>query len=107
MSKRPNQDPIVKRNAEVDRKAGELEKIRGYKERLNNDRTTLLKLPEFQRVMADIIERGGMFQSVMTGNSMTYHKSGRQDFTREIWTDMAEADRDTAHELLKPKLGDF
>lgn len=56
--------------------------------------------------MADILAKGGMFRSVMTGNSHTYHLSGRQDFTREIWADMAAANQDLAFDLLKPKFGD-
>jgi len=40
---------------------------------------------------------------VMTGNSTTYHLSGRQDFAREIWADMARANQDLAFDLLKPK----
>lgn len=73
---------------------------------LHNDRIALLKMPEFQRVMADIIAKGGMFQSVMTGNSQTYHLSGRQDFAREIWSDLAQGNADLAFELLKPKFNE-
>lgn len=75
-------------------------------QQLHNDRVALLKLPEFQRVMADIIAKGGMFRSVMTGNSNTFHLSGRQDFAREIWAEMAQANSELAFELLKPKFGE-
>ena len=83
-------------------RAKQLKKLLDWKEQLHNDRTTLLSDPAFCRVMSDMIARSGMFQSVMTGNSQTYHKSGRQDFGREIWSDLANADLDAAHELLKP-----
>jgi hypothetical protein len=94
---------VEDRKEDLEKKAEELRDIREYSERLAKDRTTLLKMPEFQRYMSDIIQRSGMFQSVMTGNSLTYHKSGRQDFGREIWSDLANIDVDLAHELLKPK----
>lgn len=89
------------RRAELEKKAAE--KLL----QLHNDRCRLLKMPEFQRVMADIIAKGGMFRSTFTGNSQTYHLSGRQDFAREIWADMAKADQDLAFELLKPKFGEL
>lgn len=90
------------REGTAEQRAAELKKLTQWKDRLEKDRTTLLGMPEFQRVMSDIIARSGMFQSVMTGNSMTYHKAGRQDFGREIWADLAKVDIDAAHELLKP-----
>lgn len=84
----------------------EQKRLKHRRQQLESDRRKLLKQPEFQRVMADIIAKGGMFHSVMTGNSQTFHLSGRQDFAREIWTDMAQADADLAFELLKPKFGE-
>ena len=95
---------IDRRDRELKEKQAELKRRKEYRERLKKDRTTLLKLPEFQRVMADIVARSGLFQSVMTGNSMTYHKSGRQDYGREILQDYLEIDQDKAFDLLKPKL---
>lgn len=80
---------------------------REKQKQLHNDRCKLLKTAEFQRVMADILERGGMFHSVMTGNSQTYYLSGKQDFAREIWAKLAQADKDAAFELLKPKFGEL
>lgn len=100
-------DAIDDRKETIEARRKELEALRNWKDQLKRDRTTLLKQPEFQRVMSDIIAKGGMFQSVMTGNSMTYHKAGRQDFAREIWADFAEVDIEAAHELLKPRNGDF
>ena len=50
--------------------------------------------------MKDILSRGGLFHSVMTGNSMTYWQSGRQDFCREIFSTLVEADRDVALKLI-------
>ncbi len=91
---------------EIEEREKELERERQKQVQLHNDRCKLLQMPEFQRVMADIISKGGMFRSVMTGNSQTYHLSGRQDFAREIWADMAEADSDLAFELLKPKFSE-
>lgn len=70
---------------------------------LKNDRIWLLHQPQFQRVMADILEKGGIFNSVMTGSSMTFYKSGKQDFARQIWAEMADANLELGHELLKPK----
>jgi hypothetical protein len=88
---------------EIQDREKQLKREKERNQQLHNDRVALLKLPEFQRVMADIIAKGGMFRSVMTGNSQTYHLSGRQDFTREIWADMASANQELAFELLKPK----
>ena len=73
---------------------------------LQMDREKLLQMPEFQRVMADILSNGQMFASVMTGNSMTYYNAGRHDLARQIWTDMARANHDLAIDLLKPKFGE-
>jgi len=91
---------------EIAAREEELKYEREKAKQLHNDRCLLLQMPEFQRVMADIIAKGGMFRSVMTGNSQTYHLSGRQDFAREIWADMASADNDLAFDLLKPKFGE-
>jgi hypothetical protein len=79
-----------------------LEKLELHETQLRDDRIALMKMPQFRRVMADVMERGRMFESVMTGNSQTYHQSGRQDFCREIWSTLAEADQNLAFELLKP-----
>ena len=84
----------------------EKKRIELKKQQLKQDRQALLKMPEFQRVMADILASGGMFRSVMTGNSSTFHLSGRQDFAREIWAAMAQANPDLAFDLLKPKFGE-
>lgn len=58
--------------------------------------------PDFRLAMRAIIARGGMFHSVMTGNSQTFYLSGRQDFAREIWAQLAQADAGRAIEMLKP-----
>lgn len=98
-----NEHRLDRREREKRGKEAELQRLREYSARLHNDRTTLLGMPEFQRVMADIVARSGLFQSVMTGNSMTYHKSGRQDFGREIFEDFLKVDVDQSFEILKPK----
>jgi uncharacterized protein YaaR (DUF327 family) len=94
------------RDEVLEKRAAEHDRLKQNKEQLKRDRTTLLARPDFQRVMHDILARGGMFRSVMTGNSMTYYKSGQQDFTREIFEDMVRADRDKAFDLLKPNTGE-
>lgn len=71
-------------------------------ETLRQDYDKLLKMPEFQRVMHDILRKGGMFKSVMTGNSQTFYLSGKQDFTREIWAGIAAVDQATAFRILRP-----
>lgn len=81
----------------------EKKKAEERQSQLKSDRLWLLNQPQFQRVMADILEKGGMFNSVMTGNSMTFYKSGKQDFARQIWAEMADANLELGHELLKPK----
>lgn len=86
-----------------------LEKERKAKEKLqqlHNDRCKLLQMPEFQRYMSDLMSRGGMFTSVMTGNSHTFYNSGKQDWTREMWSDLAKANNELAFSLLKPKFGE-
>ena len=81
---------------QADRERSEAEEAQ-----LRRDRQRLLTSAEFRRVMVDILRRGGMFKSVMTGNSMTYYQAGRQDLTREIWSKLAEADKGLAFDLLK------
>lgn len=93
-------------DADLAKREEELKRQKEIEKQLHSDRCKLLKMPEFQRVMADILAKGGMLRSVMTGSSQTYYLSGRQDFTREIWADMATANNDLAFELLKPKFGE-
>lgn len=78
-------------------KAQELEK-----ESRRLDVEWLAKQPQFLRYIRRVLSSGGMMQSVMTGNSQTFYKSGRQDFTREIWAEIALYDRATAMELMTP-----
>ena len=98
----------LKRNTgeEIEQREKHLQRERDMQQQLVNDRKKLLKMPEFQRVMADILSKGGMFQSVMTGNSHTFYHSGRQDYSREIWSELAKADQGLAFDLLKPKQED-
>lgn len=63
----------------------------------------LMKTPQFRRYIRRVLASGGMMQSVMTGNSQTFYKSGRQDFTREIWAELAIHDRDGALDLMVPQ----
>ena len=71
------------------------------------DCQVLLQTPEFRRVMGKIIEMGGLFHSPMTGNSHTFYKIGRQDFSREILAKLAAANKNVAFDLLKPqKIGE-
>lgn len=86
---------------EEDRKRAE-----DHAKQLEMDCEKLLTLPEFKRYMADVLRKGGMFRSVMTGNSHTYYQSGRQDFTREIWAGLAQVNQGLAFELLKTDFGE-
>ncbi len=87
-----------------DQKKQEQEKREKQKQdQLISDRLFLLRTAEFQRVMNDILTKGGMFRSVMTGNSMTFYNAGKQDFARQIWSDFALVDEERSHDLLKPK----
>ena len=63
----------------------------------------LVKQPQFMRYVKRVLSSGGIMNSVMTGNSQTFYKSGRQDFTREIWAEIAQHDQEKAMQLLKPK----
>lgn len=94
------------RDKDIAEREKRLQRERDYQQQLVSDRKKLLKMPEFQRVMGQIMVKGGMFRSVMTGNSHTFYNSGRQDFSREIWTELAEADQVKAFDLLKPKQED-
>lgn len=95
------------RHTLTDEQIAEREKaVEAERDRLKQlvmDREKLMKMPEFRRVMQDIFERGGLFNTVMTGNSMTYYKSGRQDFAREIFSTLVAVDRNTALNLLITK----
>ena len=77
----------------------ELERFR--QEQLLLDCKKLMVIPEFKRVMSEIIGMGGIFRTVMTGNSFTYHVAGKQDYAKEILMFLARADKETALELLK------
>lgn len=66
----------------------------------------LMAQPDFRMVMGILIAKGGMFQSVFTGNSQTFYLSGRQDFAREVWADLARAHLDGALEILRPNNGE-
>lgn len=66
----------------------------------------LISNPDFVLIMAHFLSLGGMFRSVMTGNSWSYHASGRQDLAREMWARLAKVDRDRAFNILKPTYGD-
>lgn len=90
-------------NEEIALRQKRLDAEKAYTLQLHNDKVKLLKLPEFQRVMADFLVKGNMFSSVMTGNSHTFYQSGKQDYAREMWASLAEADKVLAFELLKPK----
>jgi hypothetical protein len=69
---------------------------------LSIDRQTLLVMPEFKRYMRDLMTKGGLMQSVMTGNSQTFYKAGQQDFARQIWAELAAVDNVQALKLLEP-----
>lgn len=73
------------------------------KKKLNECYRELFDNKAFTIVMRDILARGEMFQSVMTGNSATYYKSGRQDYAKEIFATMASVNADAAFNLLKPE----
>jgi len=77
-------------------------KLKIKQNQIDKDLRKLTKLPEFQRYMSDMMERGRLFETVMTGNSMTYHNSGKQDFAREIFNGVVRVDRDFALGLLIP-----
>ena len=98
--------PTVQSDEDIANKEAQLKLERAKRQQLHNDRVLLLKMPEFQRVIADVIAKGGMFRSTFTGNSQSYWLSGKQDFAREIWTDMASANQELAFDLLKPKFGE-
>jgi hypothetical protein len=96
-----SREEIIDREKRLEREKLNRAKADAHEAQLRRDRQRLMTSPEFRRVAADILKRGGMFQSVMTGNSMTYYQAGRQDLTREIWTTLAEADKGLAFDLLK------
>ena len=99
---REHQRGLEDRDQDVEGRAKQLKRVEDLKDRLARDRTTLLKMPEFRRVLADMIARGKIFESPMTGNSETFRKIGRQDLAKEIWADYADIDLDAAYELFKP-----
>lgn len=102
-----SKDRIGRDSAEdIAEREKKLQREQAYKAQLVSDRQKLLKMPEFQRVMSAVLAKGGMFRSVMTGNSHTFYQSGKQDYSREIWSELAEADQGLAFELLKPKQED-
>ena len=96
-----------KTDAELAAKEEALKRERDWQMLLHNDKARLLQMPEFQRVMNEIIAKGGMFQTVMTGNSQTFYLAGKQDFVKEIWSGLMAVNPDAAFDLLKTKNGDF
>lgn len=85
----------------IKRERAELEVYR--QEMMSKALTELMQLQSFKMIMSDIIAKAGIFQSVMTGNSATYYKAGRQDFGKEIFDTMLKADPQGAFDLLKPQ----
>lgn len=83
----------------ADKERRELELFRQQK--LAEDCHRLLQMPEFKRVMSEVIAMGGLFRTVMTGNSATYYRAGEQDYAKKILAFMASADKEAAMELLK------
>lgn len=86
---------------QLDAKLNAAEREKDRLKQLRMDREKLMKMPEFRRVMADIFARGALFSTVMTGSSMTYYKSGKQDFAREIFSTLVAVNRNEALNLLK------
>lgn len=64
------------------------------------DREKLLQMPEFRRYITDILGKGQLMHSIMTGNSMTYYNAGKQDFARLIWAELAAVDQAAALKLM-------
>lgn len=75
----------------------------GTKSQYDDDLEFLMRRPEFLRVMKSFLNRGKVMTSVMTGNSQTFYNSGRQDFAREIWVELAKRDNSVGIELLIPE----
>lgn len=63
----------------------------------------LLRQPEFMRYIKHVVTDGLIMHTVFTGNSETYYRSGRQDFARKIYADLAQVDKTKAIELLIPE----
>jgi metal-dependent hydrolase (beta-lactamase superfamily II) len=71
------------------------------KEKLLEKIRRLLEVEEFREVMGEVLSMGHIFHSVMTGNSFSFHNSGRQDYAKEILALMMEADKQKGFDLLK------
>ena len=94
---RSNHESEEGRKAKLEKVA--LEKFR--KQQLSVDVSKLMAMPEFRRVMTEIIAMGGIFRTVMTGNSATYHRAGEQDYAKRIFMFLAQAEPEAAFELLR------
>ena len=68
---------------------------------LVKDLAQLLEMPQFQRVMSEIIGMGQLFQSIMTGNSHTFYNAGKADYAKQILAFVARADQKKAMNLLQ------
>lgn len=87
-------------------KAEQRLKMEAEQAQFKNDCTELLNNPTFIRYISKVLAKGEIMSTVMTGNSQTYYKSGRQDFAREIWKDFLVINQEKAIKLMIPK-GDF
>jgi hypothetical protein len=100
-------DRPTKDTAEIlEEKRLQLEREKIRRESLRRDASMLLGQPEFLNVMGYLLSLGGMFRSVMTGSSNTYYLSGRQDYSREMFTFLGGVNPTQAFELLKPTMKD-
>lgn len=67
------------------------------------DIEVLMRNPAFRRFAHRIMAECGVMQSVMTGNSQTFYKAGKQDFGHQVFAWIAEADHNGALDLLHSK----
>jgi hypothetical protein len=92
-------DQETEQQKQTKQERAELEAFR--QDKLTEAIGMLLKDENFRLVMSEILAKGKMFHTVMTGNSFTFHTAGRQDYAKEIFSFLAKVDFDSAFNLLK------
>jgi len=79
-------DPRLVRDAE------RFEKMRA--ERFTNALATIMSLPEGRVVLAELLDRARVFESVWARDASIHYNAGRQDFGHELMAVMVDVNED-------------
>lgn len=66
-----------------------------------NDFKAVLSMPQGQRIIGALFERGGLMNAMFTGNSETSKKCGARELALSLYEDAMEADADITLKIIK------